>query len=115
MLRLSGLSPEDIEIRYTGIRPGEKLYEELRFEDEKLLPTAHPKVQVAYHRPYEDGSPSRLIKELRVVVHSKELLLRKIRELVPEYQGAVVEPAEPTEPAEPAFVTPDDPVPTVKS
>lgn len=92
MIRLSGLSPEDIEIHYTGIRPGEKLFEELRFDDEKLLPTSHPKVQVAYHRPYDVNSRSDMIRGLRSVLHSKELLQR-IRQLVPEYRADIVEPA----------------------
>ena len=48
MIRLSGLRPyEDIEILYTGVRPGEKLYEELTTELEHATPTAHPKVFVA--------------------------------------------------------------------
>jgi FlaA1/EpsC-like NDP-sugar epimerase len=45
LITLSGLKPhEDIEIRETGIRPGEKLYEELHFESEETVPTSHPKI-----------------------------------------------------------------------
>src|SRR5204863_4704859 len=45
LVRLSGLEVgRDIEIRYTGIRPGERLYEEPFFRHEEVLPTAHPKV-----------------------------------------------------------------------
>ena len=52
LIRLSGLPEHAIEITFTGIRRGEKLYEELYFEDEQTLPTSHPKVRAAYHRPY---------------------------------------------------------------
>ena len=51
MIRLSGKKPgEDIEIEYTGLRPGEKLFEELFHEKEALLPTAHKKILLARHR-----------------------------------------------------------------
>ncbi len=55
LIRLSGLPEDAIEISFTGIRPGEKLYEELYFDDEETLPTAHPKLRAAYHRPYTLG------------------------------------------------------------
>lgn len=47
MIRLAGLEPNvDIEIRYTGLRPGEKLYEEVISEGERIIPTAHDKIKV---------------------------------------------------------------------
>lgn len=52
MIALSGLIPEqDIAIEFTGIRPGEKLYEELMFDDEAATATAHPKIRVAHITP----------------------------------------------------------------
>ncbi len=54
LIRLSGFSEEDIRIAYTGLRPGEKLYEEPLADDENLLATPHPKLKVARARP-EDG------------------------------------------------------------
>lgn len=47
MIRLAGYTEQQIEIRYTGLRPGEKLYEELLADSEMTLPTPHPKVRVA--------------------------------------------------------------------
>jgi len=86
MIRLSGLRPEDIEITFSGIRPGEKLFEELRFTDEELLLTTHPKIQVAYHRPFEGPLPSKYLRELRSLLGSDESLVGKLQALVPEYR-----------------------------
>ena len=88
LIRLSGLKPhEDIEIVYTGLRPGEKLYEELLLDDEGVLPTPHKKICVAQ-------STTREYAELLVVIEclldaSKALDLPTVKEmlqqLVPEY------------------------------
>jgi len=52
MITLSGFRPdEDIEIKFTGVRPGEKLFEELRTEGEDIEPTVHPKIRVWKCRP----------------------------------------------------------------
>jgi len=57
MIKLSGKVPgEDIDITYTGLRPGEKLYEELFHEQEALVPTDHEKVMLAKHRVIEWSS-----------------------------------------------------------
>ena len=46
MIELSGLQPDDIEIRFVGVRPGEKIYEELSTPDEDVLPTLHPRIKM---------------------------------------------------------------------
>jgi FlaA1/EpsC-like NDP-sugar epimerase len=51
LIKLSGLSEDEIKIVYTGLRPGEKLYEELLGADDDMLPTPHPKLKAARRRP----------------------------------------------------------------
>jgi FlaA1/EpsC-like NDP-sugar epimerase len=86
LIRLSGLSEHSIEIVYTGIRPGEKLYEELYFEDEKTLPTSHHKLRVAYHRPYTIEDVRSEVTELIGLADRPDVCICSIlRRFVPEY------------------------------
>ncbi len=90
MITLSGLRVDkDIEIKYTGLRPGEKLYEELLNNDENTLPTHHPKILIA-----EVNTPSYAYME--VVTNDLNHLLSsgnnnsivaKIKEIIPEYKS----------------------------
>lgn len=92
LIRLSGLSLDDIEIVFTGLRPGEKLYEELYFEDEETMPTPHSKVFMAYHRPCDLSEVRNMIDELAALVHAPaEELRKKVRSLVPEYVPPLAE------------------------
>ena len=85
---LSGYEPDkDIKIEFTGLRPGEKLYEELLCEAEKLQPTYNPKVMVAQvpdldHEQVLDRIHNLLYSYL---LYSEDELIGKIMELVPEY------------------------------
>jgi len=54
LIRLSGLSEDDVRMVYTGLRPGEKLYEEVLADAEKTLPTPHPKLRVAKANAHTD-------------------------------------------------------------
>jgi FlaA1/EpsC-like NDP-sugar epimerase len=86
LIRLSGLSPDDIEIKITGVRPGEKLYEELYLDEERILPTPHPKLRVAYHCPYNREEVLACLAELDPVLHDVSDAIRaKLMKVAPEY------------------------------
>ncbi|MFD3408189.1 nucleoside-diphosphate sugar epimerase/dehydratase [Aquirufa sp. HETE-83D] len=90
MITLSGLRVDkDIEIRYTGLRPGEKLYEELLNNDENTLPTHHPKILIA-----EVNTPSYAYMEVATndLNHllssgNNNSIVAKIKEIIPEYKS----------------------------
>ncbi|MBW6508321.1 MAG: polysaccharide biosynthesis protein [Desulfuromonadales bacterium] len=88
MIRLSGLVPyEDVDIVYVGLRPGEKLYEELLLDDEGVLPTPHRKICIA-----QSVTPphQQLVEQIAALVASAKILDFKavgvgLKQLVPEY------------------------------
>ena len=87
MIRLSGFSEDDIAISYTGLRPGEKLYEEPLADAERTLPTPHPKLRVAQARAPQNGA---LLDEVLGWVADPrdtgaDAVRRRLRAWVPEY------------------------------
>ena len=89
MIRLAGKVPdEDIEVRYTGLRPGEKLSEELFHPEERLAPTAYEKILLAEGRALDTDSFWKRFEELSdAVEHYDHLRAKEIAvQLVPEYQ-----------------------------
>ena len=91
LIRLSGFSEEEIRIEYTGLRPGEKLYEELLATDENSLPTPHPKLRIAKarseNRVWLDGVMSWLE---RPAPPSSDEIKRQLARWVPEYRAETV-------------------------
>jgi len=88
MIRLSGMEPEkDIEIVYTGLRPGEKLYEEVLSNAENTMPTHHPKILRARIREYAFEEVNAEIKELVALFDKQDNLniVRKLKQIIPEY------------------------------
>jgi FlaA1/EpsC-like NDP-sugar epimerase len=96
LIRLSGLSSEDIEIRFTGLRPGEKLFEELALKDEVARKTTHPKIFIGRLRPCKWEEINRAIEDLSVLADSAEpqSILRQLKRIVPEYEVSMPAPRE---------------------
>jgi FlaA1/EpsC-like NDP-sugar epimerase len=88
LIRLSGLSEQDIRIEYTGLRPGEKLYEEPLAEAETTLPTPHPKLRIA--RVRAELRPGFLEELLAWLAEppdtAPEAVRAQLRRWVPEYR-----------------------------
>ena len=88
MIKLSGKEPEkDILLKYTGLRPGEKLYEELLSDDAKNLPTPHHKIMVSMD-PYKEYNEIKdLIEQIEAAAlsHDKTQIVRILKNMVPEF------------------------------
>jgi FlaA1/EpsC-like NDP-sugar epimerase len=87
MIRLSGFSEDDIGIKYTGLRPGEKLYEEPLADAERTLATPHPKLRMAQARAPQNG---KLLEELLAWIEdpgdvSVKAVRARLHRWVPEY------------------------------
>jgi len=90
MITLSGLVPErDIKIEFTGLRPGEKLYEELLTADERVMETLHEKIKVAHRDEVDEIVLQNKIEEMFLDIgqngFTHETILR-IKDIVPDFQ-----------------------------
>ena len=89
LILLSGLQPDrDIKIQYTGMRPGEKLFEELNLQDEYLVPTSHSKIR-SYVSPYDVDAVQMkaYLQDLQQAVSERDTLriVLLLKELIPDY------------------------------
>jgi FlaA1/EpsC-like NDP-sugar epimerase len=94
MIRLSGLRVgEDIEIRFSGVRPGEKLYEELHIAGETELPTRHPKISIADSRRRDPATALRQIETLEATSDGEaRRVVEELTRVVPTYEGREAKP-----------------------
>jgi len=89
LILLMGLSPDDIPIKYIGLRPGEKLEEEIEMKSEKLLPTAHEKIRIWKSQVAPDQQFMTRLEGLMSLICSgapRDKVIQSMREIVPEYQ-----------------------------
>ncbi|MGA2822045.1 MAG: nucleoside-diphosphate sugar epimerase/dehydratase [Bacteroidales bacterium] len=90
MISLSGLTlGKDIQVRFIGLRPGEKLYEELLNSKENTIPTHHPRILIAKVREYDAGEVAHQIEELIRLAGSgnEKEVVRKMKAIVPEFKS----------------------------
>ena len=85
MIQLSGA--KNIDIKFTGLRDGEKLYEEVLNENENTRPTVHPKILVAQVREYDYADACRQVEALvqSSVMEDDMQIVRHMKEMVPEF------------------------------
>lgn len=90
MIKLSGFSEDEIKIEFSGLRPGEKLYEELLADDEHTLPTPHEKLRIASARVVNQKWVNSLLKWIATALEKDEQLVKEeLKTWVEEYQGDI--------------------------
>ncbi len=77
MIKLSGFDEDDIRIEFTGLRPGEKLYEELLSDNEVIMPTTHPKLKIASSENISEKTVKDLIKWVLSTTNKTEIQIKK--------------------------------------
>jgi FlaA1/EpsC-like NDP-sugar epimerase len=104
MIKLSGLTlGKDIQLVFTGLRPGEKLYEELLSDEENTKPTHHPQILIAKVRKYDFQLIQEQLTDLTnlLPLHNNESVILCMKKIVPEYisQNSVYEKLDNTQPS----------------
>lgn len=90
MIELAGLVPDvDIKIEYTGLRPGEKLYEEVLSNSENTLPTSHDRIRIAKVREYDHEDACRAVASLEDLSRAVNIpdMVRLMKATVPEFKS----------------------------
>lgn len=88
MIHLAGLTPDkDIKIEYSGLRPEEKLYEEVLSNNENTLPTDHGRIRIAKVREYDYDDASKSVDELETLSRKVEIpqMVKLMKQIVPEF------------------------------
>lgn len=88
MITLAGFEPDkDIQIEYSGLRPGEKLYEEVLSNTENTLPTSHDRIRIAKVREYEYDNAKAAMSELDTLARQVEIpeMVKMMKRTVPEF------------------------------
>ena len=88
MIQLAGFKPDiDIKVVYSGLRPGEKLYEEVLSNSENTLPTDHSRIRIAKVREYDYEEANNAVDELERMSRKVEIpdMVRLMKQIVPEF------------------------------
>jgi FlaA1/EpsC-like NDP-sugar epimerase len=92
LIRLSGFTEDEIRIEFTGLRPGEKLYEELLADNEHTLPTPHPKLRIAQARQADAAWLVQLLEWVSATVMADDAVRAALTQWVPEYNPSAQPP-----------------------
>jgi FlaA1/EpsC-like NDP-sugar epimerase len=88
LIELSGFQPDiDIEIKYVGLRPGEKLFEELQHTGEQFAETAHPRINRFISQPPTPGQVEEWMRQLKanLIPGQRNQIKQFLTQIVPEY------------------------------
>lgn len=90
MITLAGFTPDkEIKVEYTGLRPGEKLYEEVLSDKENTLPAFHDRIRIAKVREYEYADAEKAADDLEILARKVEIpeMVKYMKRVVPEYKS----------------------------